>query len=296
MKKIISIFLSLILLLSLMGCGESSSDYEATDNLFEDNYGYESNDSSNEENYDYNDYTETNTDNNNNNSNNNNNNYTPSITAHTHYYSSTVTREATCGKEGLKTYKCSCGDTYTESISKKSYHNWEYATCRSPKKCKDCGKTEGTAKEHDYKEYDGYKCSMCGQVDPNVQNTLSKCSLQLPSLPKSITYYGYSNKIYSKVDVTNITYQFEYYNDGKVTLMAKFSGKKTYDYNGTGQSSSCRIGWKLYDPAGNVFRSGTFSSPNIAMGETFSNQEEDLIYNFEAASPGAYRLEILNVN
>lgn len=297
MKKIMSIFLSLILLLSLIGCGDSSNDYEndyeATDSSYEDNYDYETTDSSYEDNYDYNNNIGTNADNTNNNS---NNNYTPPVTTHTHYYSSTVTREATCGKEGVRTYKCSCGDTYTESISKKSYHDWEYATCSSPKKCKDCGETEGAPKEHDYRNYDGYKCSMCGQVDPNVQNTLSKCSLQLPTLPKSITYYGYSNKIYSKVDVTNITYQFEYYDDGKVILTAKFSGKKTYDHNGAGQSSSCRIGWKLYDPTGNVFRTGTFSSPNIAMGESFANQEEDLIYNFEAANPGAYRLEILDVN
>ncbi len=286
-----SIFLSLILLLSLIGCSDSSNDYkkgyEATDSSYEDNYDYETTDSSYEDNYDYN---------NNSNNNNNNNNYTPPVTTHTHYYSSTITREATCGEEGIITYKCSCGDTYTESISKKSYHNWENATCSSPQKCKVCGKTEGTAKEHNYKKYDGYKCSMCGQVDSNVQNTLSKCSLLLPTLPESITYYGYSNKIYSKVNVTNITYQFEYYGDGKVTLTAKFSGEKTYDHNGAGQSSRCRIGWKLYDPSGNVFRSGTFSSPSIAMGEMFTNQEEDLIYNFEAANPGAYRLEILNVN
>ena len=96
--------------------------------------------------------------------------------------------------------------------------------------------------------------------------------------------------------MTKIVPSFEYYDDGKVILTVKFSGTKTYDYRGSGQSDACRIGWKLYDPEGNVFRSGTFTSPNIAMGESFANQEEDLIYNFEAAEPGVYRLEILNVN
>ncbi len=215
---------------------------------------------------------------------------------HTHYYSSSITKEATCGAKGIRTYKCSCGHSYTESIDKKNYHDWEYATCASPKKCKVCGTTEGAPEEHNYKKYDGYKCSMCGRIDPTVQNTLAQCSLQLPTLPKTITYYGYSGKIYSKVNVTNITYQFEYYDDGKVILTAKFSGTKTYDYNGAGQSSACKIGWKLYDPNGNVFRTGTFSSPSVAMGESFSNQEEDLIYNFEATNPGKYRLEIINVN
>jgi hypothetical protein len=218
----------------------------------------------------------------------------PSQPSHTHYYSSSVTREATCGNEGVRTYKCSCGHSYTESISKKSYHNWEYATCTKPKTCKDCGKTEGTAQGHNY--YSDGECSRCGADDPAKTQALAKCSLSLPTLPKTIHYYNYSGNIESSVSVTGITYNFEYYGDGNVILTAKFSGKKTYDKKGSGQSSSCRIGWKLYDPQGNVFRTGTFSSPSVAMGESFANQEEDLIYNFEATKPGKFRLEILNVN
>lgn len=221
--------------------------------------------------------------------------YQSSQPQHTHYYYSSVTREATCGKEGVRTYTCSCGNSYTEAISKKSYHNWSYATCSSPDKCKDCGTTKGSKKEHDYSRYNDYKCSMCGKVDPTVQNALAQCSLQLPTLPKSISY-RVGSTIRSKVDVTNITYKFEYDDDGMVTLTAKFSGTKTYDSRGSGQSDACRIGWKLYDPNGNVFRTGTFSSPSVAVGESFANQEEDLIYNFEANSPGKYRLEILDVN
>ncbi len=36
--------------------------------------------------------------------------------AHTHNYSSQVTKEATCTEEGVRTYTCSCGKSYTESI------------------------------------------------------------------------------------------------------------------------------------------------------------------------------------
>ena len=35
---------------------------------------------------------------------------------HPHKYSSKVTKEATCTTDGTKTYTCSCGDTYTETI------------------------------------------------------------------------------------------------------------------------------------------------------------------------------------
>ncbi len=224
-------------------------------------------------------------------------NYTePVKPQHTHAYFSSVTKESTCAENGVRTYKCSCGHSYTEPIEKKTYHNWEYATCASPKKCKVCGITEGNPLEHDYRSYDGYKCSKCGKVDPTVQSTLDQCSLQLPTLPKAINYYSYSGKLQSQVNVTQITYKFEYYDNGNVILTAKFAGTKTYDTKGAGQSSECRIGWKLYDPDGNVFRAGTFFSPSVAMGESFVNQEEDLIYNFEAAKPGKYRLEILDVN
>lgn len=212
---------------------------------------------------------------------------------HTHYYSSSVTREATCGKEGVRTYKCSCGHSYTESISKKSYHNWEYATCTTPKKCKDCGVTEGTAKGHSY--YSNGKCS-CGAVNPIVTNTLAKCSLTIPSLPKSVSYYGYNNKLYTTVSVTGITYEFECDNDGRIELTLYFSGTKTYDYRGSGQSDSCKIGWKLYGPSGAVVESDTFYSPSVAMGESFSNQREYAFDTYDNLPAGNYRLEISNVN
>lgn len=220
----------------------------------------------------------------------------PNYTSHTHYYSSSVTKQATCATTGVKTFRCSCGASYTETIPKTTSHDWKYATCTAPDTCKDCGITRGEAEGHDYERYNGWKCRDCGQLDPEAANALAKCSLTLPSLPKSVSYYGYGNTINSTVKVTGITYDFEYYGNGKVILTAKFSGEKTYDKNGSGQSSAAKIGWKLYDPQGNVFRTGTFSSPSVAMGEKFANQEDDLIYNFEATNPGTFRLEILNVN
>lgn len=41
----------------------------------------------------------------------------PEKPAHTHNYTSSVTKEACCEVNGVRTYKCSCGDSYTESIS-----------------------------------------------------------------------------------------------------------------------------------------------------------------------------------
>lgn len=41
---------------------------------------------------------------------------TPTQPTHKHSYSSKVTKAATCTEKGIKTYTCTCGDTYTESI------------------------------------------------------------------------------------------------------------------------------------------------------------------------------------
>lgn len=52
---------------------------------------------------------------------------------HTHSYNGTVTQQPTCGSNGVKTYTCSCGDSYTESISG-GEHNWTpiYGTVEHP--------------------------------------------------------------------------------------------------------------------------------------------------------------------
>ena len=41
----------------------------------------------------------------------------PVTQAHTHNYTATVTKQPTCTAEGVKTFRCSCGDSYTEAIS-----------------------------------------------------------------------------------------------------------------------------------------------------------------------------------
>ena len=44
-------------------------------------------------------------------------------TVHQHNYTSAVTKEPCCGENGVKTFTCSCGDSYTESIPALG-HQW----------------------------------------------------------------------------------------------------------------------------------------------------------------------------
>ena len=89
---------------------------------------------------------------------------TPGTDVHTHSYTSSVTSSPTCSTEGIKTYCCSCGHSYTESIPCTSHNYFETiteATCTSEgnttKRCQNCGHviyTQGSpALGHDYDYY-----------------------------------------------------------------------------------------------------------------------------------------------
>ena len=69
---------------------------------------------------------------------------------HTHSYSSKVTTAATCTAKGVKTYTCSCGNSYTEDI-KATGHTWgEWKQTTTPsytakgEETRTCGKCSAT--------------------------------------------------------------------------------------------------------------------------------------------------------
>lgn len=75
---------------------------------------------------------------------------TPSKPAHTHSYVSTVTTQPTCCNPGVRTYTCSCGSSYTESIPATGNHNWVAQTMKQPVCewrviCNGCGKDFGSS-------------------------------------------------------------------------------------------------------------------------------------------------------
>ena len=70
------------------------------------------------------------------------------IEGHTHSYTSKVTQEPTCASEGVRTYTCTCGDRYTDSIKRISHSYKE--TVFEPN-CVSVGWTE-------------HECSACGDL------------------------------------------------------------------------------------------------------------------------------------
>lgn len=67
--------------------------------------------------------------------------------AHTHSYTSTITKQATC-VDGIRTYNCSCGDSYTEVIKATGNHNYSSTVTK-----------QATCAEEGVKTY---TCSTCG--------------------------------------------------------------------------------------------------------------------------------------
>lgn len=107
------------------------------------------------------------------------------------------------------------------------------------------------------------------------------------SLPTTISNYSYSNKLESTYRITDWSYT-----STSTSATVSFSGQKTYDVNGSGQSRAVKIGWKLYDSEGYVVDDGTAYGSSIKENEKFKNCDASL-YSLE---PGTYTIEIMSVN
>ena len=107
-------------------------------------------------------------------------NYVP----HEHSYIAELTKAATCTEDGIMTYICSCGDSYTETVKAKG-HSYKIvssspSTCFEPSvskyKCENCGnEITVTGKETDKHKYvitiHGATCTDVGYTE----GTCSEC-------------------------------------------------------------------------------------------------------------------------
>ena len=64
-----------------------------------------------------------------------------SSSTHTHSYTSKVTKKATCTTNGVRTYTCSCGDSYTQTIAKTGHKYTSYVYNNDATYTKDGTKT-----------------------------------------------------------------------------------------------------------------------------------------------------------
>lgn len=113
-------------------------------------------------------------------------------------------------------------------------------------------------------------------------------------LPKEFSDFYSDGDVRSTVNITEVTYDFKPYpmSDDEYTLTFYFTGEKTYDIKGAGQSRSAHLGIKIYDTEGYVVDNESFYSPALSVGDKFRN-EECKVYRIKA---GEYNVEFLNTN
>jgi hypothetical protein len=145
---------------------------------------------------------------------------------HTHSYSAKITTAATCGKDGVCTYTCSCGDSYTETIPATGNHTWDSGKVTT----KPSFTATGTKT---------YTCTVCGETKTETITKLTKTALSKATVTlskTSVAYTGKAQKPAVTVKVNGVTvpssqYTVSYSNNTKVgtaKVTIKATSKATY--------------------------------------------------------------------
>lgn len=151
-----------------------------------------------------------------------------------HDYQITAYTKPTCTENGSQTYKCvKCSDTYSENVPAAG-HDWENATCTSPKTCKICQETSGSANGHDWKSatckapktckdcgetsgsigehaFDGSTCTICGQTNYSSDAEIAQA---LKKIERYVKYIEINKDlIANEYDLYCLSGDLQYFND-----------------------------------------------------------------------------------
>ncbi len=122
---------------------------------------------------------------------------------HTHRYTSKVTKAATCGKTGVRTYTCSCGKKFTEIIKATGKHKYKSKVTKAP-----TSSAAGTMT---------YTCSSCGKKYTKSIAKLVKTSIS------SLTARSKGFKVNWKKVSSASGYQVQYATNKKFIFTKKTS-------------------------------------------------------------------------
>ena len=156
----------------------------------------------------------------------------PTEPSHKHSYSGKVTKNATCTEKGTKTFTCSCGSYYTESISATGHSFGEWKTTKEPTTT-----AEGNSQR---------KCSSCGATENKSIAKLPAAQfycvgLELVSIEHKTTKYdidgmNFFDKLYGKNKGGQIgdvfTYKIKTSNGEPINIRIKDVQNCTYEING----------------------------------------------------------------
>lgn len=205
---------------------------------------------------------------------------------HTHSYSSKVTTAATCGKDGVKTFTCSCGDTYTEKIAATGQHSWS------------SWKTETCALVN-RKGTDKRTCSTCSAAETreNTENVLEN-SFYDPGLGQ-LFYWGFnydgSLRAYSLLEYAPYRYSKFAYKENSTDTIYDTLGKSFVldssfkdEMRAEGKSNPYYLG---YNEANDTFTFEGYSMGSMGHAEPVGyihngGNQYTVYYSFEANDGG----------
>ena len=215
-----------------------------------------------------------------------------SAPVHTHSYTSSVTTNPTCYSTGVRTYRCSCGDSYTETIPMidHSYGNWETSAepsctnegeeCRS---CSVCGNTEYRVIDplgHNFSSYviapglteKGYTLHVCSRCSYNYKDNYTECDVSL----RNVTAYREDDTVTFTIAAKGEGFRYEwYYKDVGKSWTKAYSTTNVYSCPITKERNGRQAFCKVIDSSGKFVRSNV-AVANIAGTVIVVEQPEDV--------------------
>ena len=148
-------------------------------------------------------------------------NYQPKLEpVHEHSYSEAVTQEATCTEAGVRTYTCSCGDSYTEAIPALGHSYTEAVTKEASctekgvktftcSRCGDSYTEEIPMKDHDYEttvveptlSAEGYTLHKCRNCGYEYRDSVTR-KKEIKTLPAALSASSWTRGSNTSVTVT----------------------------------------------------------------------------------------------
>ena len=115
--------------------------------------------------------------------------------SHTHSYTSSITKQPTCTETGIRTYTCSCGDSYTDDIpiDVNAHTSTNGGTADVHLKCSACGVTLEDGSHHDAPVTTDATCWAAGSVKYNCSCGYVNTEI-IPKLEHDLTDIGGGKK------------------------------------------------------------------------------------------------------
>ena len=136
-------------------------------------------------------------------------------------------------------------------------------------------------------------CGEYDSIDVTVEkDPLEGCKIITPLNTGELSYKN-AYYVFHKSKINSIAYKMTE-DDGYITIQLTLSGTKTHDIDGNTVSKSCSFAWKLYDMQGNVVKTGSITTPSLAVGESYANLRVTIIDKYDEIPVGTYRLDFVD--